>query len=48
MGKMMGMMGKPLPHHLTAHRGETPAQLGFRLERTTVSALRTTVSALKT
>ena len=35
MGKMMGMMGKSLPHHLTAQRGETPAQLGFRMERTT-------------
>ena len=35
MGKMMGMMGNPLPCHLTYRCGETPAQLGFRMERTT-------------
>ena len=30
-----GHDGQPTPHHFIAQRGETPAQQGFRMERTT-------------
>ncbi len=35
MGKMMGMMGNSQPCNFDPVRDETPARLGYRMERTT-------------